>query len=138
MKELQKISTSIVSLNEGAKLSLAKALSKPQTQQQKESIKKSTGVYTQYTEKRKNPKIINRGKITYYIYDEKVVVSVGCEQYISYNQYDNWNRQGINQFIDKLKKSEDGEYANVIDQMSLAVRCGIRGSSTTKPKEVEL
>ena len=85
----------------------------------------------------KNPKIITRGKITYYIYDEKVVVSVVCEQYISYNQYDNWNRQGINQFIDILKKSEGGEYANVIDQMSLAVRCGIRGSSTTKPKEVE-
>jgi len=85
----------------------------------------------------KNPKIIKRGKITYYIYDEKVVVSVGGNQYISYNQYYNWNRQGIAQFIDILKKSKDDEYANVIDQMSLVMRCGIKGSSTGKPEGVE-
>ena len=86
----------------------------------------------------KKPKIITRGKLTYYIYDEKVVVSVGGNQYVSYNQYDNWNRQGITQFIDILNKSKEGEYANTIDQMSLAVQCGIRGSSTNKPKGVDL
>lgn len=82
-------------------------------------------------------KILNRGKITYYIYDEKVVVAVGADQYISYNQYDNWNRQGITQFINALLKSKEDEYGNAIDQMTLAVQCGIRGSSTRKPKEAE-
>lgn len=83
------------------------------------------------------PKILNRGRMTYYIYDEKVVVSVGGSQYISYNQYDNWNRQGITQFINALLKSKEDEYDNAIDQMSLAVECGIRGSSTRKPEVAE-
>lgn len=84
----------------------------------------------------KKPKIIEKEKLTYYIYDEKVVVKVG-NQYISYNQYDNWNRQGITQFINEILKSKEGEYANAVDQMSLAVQCGIRGASTSKPKEAK-
>ncbi len=83
------------------------------------------------------PKILTRGKITYYIYSEKVIVSVGGSQYISYNQYDNWNRQGISQFINLLLKSKETEYANAVDQMTLAVQCGIKGSSTRKPEEAE-
>ena len=82
-------------------------------------------------------KILKRGKITYYIYDEKVIVSVGAGQYISYNQYDNWNRQGITQFTNILLKSKEDEYTNAVDQMTLAVQCGIRGSSTRKPEEAE-
>lgn len=75
--------------------------------------------------------------MTYYIYDEKVVVSVGGHQYVSYNQYDNYNRQGITQFANMLLKSKEDEYANAADQMTLAVQCGIRGSSTSKPKDIE-
>lgn len=82
-------------------------------------------------------KILKRGKLTYYIYTEKVVVDVGGYQYVSYNQYDNWNRQGITQFINTLLASKEDEYGNAVDQMSLAVQCGIRGSSTQKPKEAE-
>lgn len=82
-------------------------------------------------------KVLKRGKITYYIYDEKVVVGVGGSQWISYNQYDNYNRQGITQFINALLKSKENEYATAVDQMTLAVQCGIRGSSTSKPKEAE-
>ena len=82
------------------------------------------------------PKVLNRGKIAYYIYDEKVIVSVGGHQYVSYNQYDNWNRQGITQFANILLKSKEDEYANAVDQMTLAVQCGIRGSSTRKPEGV--
>lgn len=83
----------------------------------------------------KKAKILNRGKLVYYIYEEKVVVYVGAGQYISYNQYDNWNRQGISQFIAHLLKSKETDYANVSDQVTLAVQCGIRGSSTRKPEE---
>ena len=82
----------------------------------------------------KRPKIIQRGKIIYYIYDEKVVVGIGT-QYISYNQYNNWNRQGITEFIKKIKNSKEDEYANATDQMSLAGQCGIRGTATSKPKD---
>lgn len=83
----------------------------------------------------KKPKIIQRGNLTYYLYDEKAVVRVG-NQYISYNIYDNWNRQGITQFMNIIKRSKDNEYDNVVDQMSLAVQCGIRGSATSKPKDI--
>jgi hypothetical protein len=79
------------------------------------------------------PKIIERGKITYYLYNEKVVVSVGGGQFVSYNQYDNWNRQGITQFKNTILKSKEHEYATVADQISLAVVCGIRGASTARP-----
>ena len=82
-------------------------------------------------------KIIKRGKITYYIYSEKVIVNVGTHQWVSYNQYDNYNRQGITQFINILVHSKEDEYTTPVDQMSLAVQCGIRGSSTSKPRDIE-
>lgn len=85
----------------------------------------------------KKPRIVTRGKIVYYLYDEKVVVGVGCDQWVSYNQYDNWNRQGIAQFINIILRSKETEYANATDQMSLAVQCGIRGSGTRKPEDAE-
>ncbi len=83
---------------------------------------------------KEKPVIIIRGKITYLLYNEKVIVGVGGSQWVSYNQYDNWNRQGITLFKQKLIKSKESEYDNVVDQVTLAVQCGIRGSSTTKPE----
>lgn len=80
------------------------------------------------------PKIIRRGKIIYLLYNEKVIVGVGGDQWVSYNQYDNWNRQGITLFKNKLLKSKETEYASAVDQMSLAVECGIKGASTRKPE----
>lgn len=82
-------------------------------------------------------KIIHRGKITYYIYSDKVIVNVGGDQWVSYNQYDNWNRQGITQYANKILKSKEDEYANAVDQMSLAVQCGVKGTYTRKPEEAE-
>lgn len=82
------------------------------------------------------PTILTRGKIVYYLYAEKVIVSVGGGQWVSYNQYDNWNRQGITQYKNILLKSKENEYDSPVEQMSLAVQCGIKGSSTAKPKEI--
>ncbi len=79
------------------------------------------------------PKILHRGKLIYLLYNEKIIVGVGGGQWVSYNQYDNWNRQGITQFKTMLLKSKETEYATPVDQMSLAVSCGIKGSSTRKP-----
>lgn len=81
------------------------------------------------------PKILTRGKITYYIYNETIIVYVGGNQWIAYDQYNNWNRQGITKFANIILKSKDNEYANAVDQMSLAVQCGIKGVSARKPKE---
>lgn len=72
--------------------------------------------------------------MTYLLYPEKVVVGVGDSQWISYNQYDNWNRQGITAFRNAILKSKPTELDNVIDQMSLASECGIRGTSTARPQ----
>lgn len=84
----------------------------------------------------KYPKIITRGDITYVIYPEKVLVGMNMNQWISYNQYDNWNRQGINLFIKKLTHSRDYEYCTPIEQMTLAHDCGIVGTGTQKPKDL--
>lgn len=83
------------------------------------------------------PKIIKRGLLTYVLYQEKVVVGVGLGQWISYNQYDNWNRQGITAFRKKILKSKETEYGTPAEQMTLAYECGIRGCGTTKPKGIE-
>ena len=80
------------------------------------------------------PTIIERGRITYILYPEKVIVGIGESQWISYNQYDNWNRQGITLFRNALLKSKENEYNTPVDQISLAVQCGIRGTSTRKPE----
>lgn len=79
------------------------------------------------------PTIIKRGRLTYVVYNEKVLVGAGMNQWISYNQYNNWNRQGITMFRDKILSSKEGEYDNSIDQMTLATQCGIIGSGTTEP-----
>ena len=84
------------------------------------------------------PIVIQRGKMTYVLYPEKAVVGINGGQWTSYNQYDNWNRQGITLFRKAIMKSKDDEYDNPADQMTLAYQCGIKGSGTHKPKDVEL
>lgn len=84
----------------------------------------------------KKPKIIKRKKITYVIYEDSVTVGVGDWQWMSYNQYENWNRKGITEFRNIILKSKDDEYDNAADEMSLACRCGIKSAHTVKPKEV--
>lgn len=82
------------------------------------------------------PKVIDKGKLVYLLYEDKILVKIGG-QWVSYNQYDNWNRQGITQFKQIIEKSGPDEYNNAVDQMSLAVQCGIKGTSTRKPKEYD-
>lgn len=85
----------------------------------------------------KKPTIIKRGKITFVVHENKVIVGVGFNQWTSYNQYDNWNRQGITEFRNKILKSKDDQYTTPSDVMSLAYSCDIKGSGTQKPKEIE-
>ena len=83
-----------------------------------------------------SPIIMKRGQMTYILYPEKVIVGIGSYQWVSYNQYDNWNRQGITQFRNALLKSKDHEYSTPTEQITLAVECGITGTGTEKPKEL--
>lgn len=84
-----------------------------------------------------NPKIIKRGSVIYVVYDEKVLVGHGMNQWISYNQYENFNRQGITQFRNAILKSGENEYATPTDQMTLAYTCGIKGTGTVISKEIK-
>lgn len=78
-------------------------------------------------------KEIKRGNITYRIFPDRVVVGLGLNQWISYNPYENWNRQGITQFREKLLKSKEDEYATPTDLMTLAHKCKIVGSGASAP-----
>lgn len=81
-------------------------------------------------------KIVERGKLTYAIYDDRVVVG-NNNQWTSYNPYENWNRAGITQFMNTILKSKEDQYTTAADFMTLAYECGIRGMGTRKPKELE-
>lgn len=83
------------------------------------------------------PIIIKRGKMTYVLYSEKILVGYTLGQWISYNQYDNWNRQGISKFRHAILKSKDGEFGSPVEQLTLAYECGVRGTGTQKPKGIE-
>lgn len=87
--------------------------------------------------KKKKTKVIKRGNITYVIRPDSVVVGVGFNQWISYNPYVNWNKQGISEFTKAILKSKEDEYTTAAEQMHLSSECGIKGTSTHKPEEVE-
>ena len=74
--------------------------------------------------------------MTYVIYPEKVIVGMNLNQWVSYNQYENYNRQGITEFKRILLKSKEHEYCTPIEQLNLVSKCNIRGIGTSKPKEV--
>jgi len=78
-------------------------------------------------------KTIARGKIVYYLTDNAVIVKVGGGQYISYNVYNSPSRSSIGEFKKKLLASKENEYANAVDQMDLAQKCKLIGTSTKKP-----
>lgn len=80
------------------------------------------------------PKLIIRGKVTYAIYEDRILCGTSGNQWTSYNPYENWNRGGITQFINKILKSKETDYTTAADFMTLAHECGIRGISTRPPQ----
>jgi hypothetical protein len=84
----------------------------------------------------KKPKIINRGRVKYVIYEDRILVEHNG-QWTSYNPYENWNRAGITSFINAIIKSKADEYNTAADYMTLAYQCGIRGIGTQKPKDID-
>lgn len=78
--------------------------------------------------------IIHRGKITYYLSDNAVVVGVGGHQFISYNIYNSPSRSNLAEYKKRLIASREDQYDNVVDQVDLARKCNLIGSGTTRPK----
>lgn len=79
--------------------------------------------------------ILKRGKITYYVKDESVVVSVGGYQYIAYNVYSLQNRKPFYDFRKTLLKSREDEYGSIIEQIKLGQRFGLKAVAASKPQE---
>lgn len=88
--------------------------------------------------KKNKPKILYRGNIVYLVYQDRVTAGVGSGQWVSYNQYDNWNRQGVTRFREAILKSKKHEYATPADLLTLAHEHGVRGAGTGTPKGIEL
>lgn len=82
-------------------------------------------------------KTVVRGKITYYITDSSVVVSVGGHQYVSYNVYNSPNKSGLSEFKKRILASKQNQFDNVVEQMDLAQKCKIIGSGISKPIWIE-
>lgn len=80
--------------------------------------------------------IIKKNKLIYILKQDSVVVGVGFNQWVSYDKYNNPNKNGITNFKNVILKSKLNEYDTATDQMSLAYNCKIRGVRVKKPKEI--
>lgn len=82
-------------------------------------------------------KIIKRGRLTYWIDENAVVLGVGSGQYISYNVYNSPSRSSLAEFKKRIINSKEDQYDNVVDGIDLARKCNLIGTGTIKPKWVE-
>lgn len=82
--------------------------------------------------------IIKRGKLTYYIKEEAVIVGVGTWQYSAYTVYPLQNRKPFYDFRDAILESKEDEYGTAAELISLALRFNLRGVASHKPTEDEM
>lgn len=80
---------------------------------------------------------INRGKLTYYIKDEAVIVGSGGHQFSAYTVYALQNRKPFYDFRKAIVKSRDDEYGTWPELMSLAMKHNLRGVASRKPAEAK-
>lgn len=76
-------------------------------------------------------KKLRRGNLIYYIYENKVIVEVPGDQWLTYNYYHNWNRQGITQLRQTLLKSKPDQYGDICSLFALATELEVRAATTT-------
>lgn len=77
--------------------------------------------------------IINRGRVTFYIKSDSIVVSNGEFQHSSYNTYALAKKSQFQKFKDTILKSEAPEFSSITDVVGLSSRCGVYPSNTKKP-----
>lgn len=82
--------------------------------------------------------IVKRGRITYYVKDESVIVGIGDFQFIAYTVYSLQNRKPFYDFRRTLLKSKEDEYNTIVEQIKLGQRFGLRAVASHKPSESEI
>ena len=82
--------------------------------------------------------ILKRGRITYYVKEEAVIVGVNNFQYTAYTVYPLQNRKPFYDFRKKILKSEENEYDNIVDLIVLAREHKLIGAASHKPTEEEM
>jgi hypothetical protein len=82
-------------------------------------------------------KIIKRGKMTYYLSENAVVVGISKYQFISYNIYNSPSRSNLVDFRKRIANSKEDQYNSVTEQINLAQKCNLIGTGTQKPKWIE-
>lgn len=78
-------------------------------------------------------KVVKRGLVTYYLSENSILVSVG-NQVITYNVYNSPARAGLSEFRKKITSSKETQYNNALEQMDLARKCNLIGSSIRRPE----
>ena len=82
--------------------------------------------------------ILKRGRITYYVKNEAVIVGINNFQYVAYTVYPLQNRKPFYDFRRKIVKSNDDEYDNSLKLLALAKEHNLIGVASHKPSEKEL
>lgn len=82
--------------------------------------------------------ILRRGKITYYVKNEAVIVGISDFQFIAYTVYPLQNRKPFYDFRRELLQSKPDQYDSVIEQIKLGQRFGLIATASHKPSETEL
>lgn len=67
-------------------------------------------------------KEFKRGRILYSVYKKKVLVKDGVNSWVTYNTHNNWNRQGLSDFIQEILKSSDDQLSTSAELMELAYK----------------
>lgn len=77
--------------------------------------------------------IIKRGRVTFYISSDSVIVANGTFQYSSYNTFALSNKSNFTKFRDRILNSQPPEFSSIVDVVELSSQCGVYGFSTGKP-----
>lgn len=77
--------------------------------------------------------VINRGRLSFYIKDDSVVVSNGGFQYMSFNTYALSNKGHFQKFKDTILNSQSHEFSSIVDVVELSGKYEVYGCNTSKP-----
>lgn len=82
--------------------------------------------------------ILKRGRLTYYVKDEAVIVGISDFQFTAYTVYPLQNRKPFYDFRKAILKSADQQYSTPVELIGLAKRFNLRGVASHKPSEQEM
>ena len=77
--------------------------------------------------------ILHRGKITYYIKNEAVIVGINDFQFLSYSVYALQNRTPFYEFKRTLENSQSHELATASEVLRLGRKHRLKGFATARP-----